>query len=62
MKKYILCFSGGKDSTAMLIHLLEQNKLDIEKGFWKKHQKELKDKRMKARTKYNKNGGKYNEN
>lgn len=23
--KYILCFSGGKDSTAMLIHILENN-------------------------------------
>ena len=24
-KKYICCFSGGKDSTAMLIHILENN-------------------------------------
>ena len=27
--KYILCFSGGKDSTAMLIHILE-NKLPLD--------------------------------
>lgn len=25
MTKYICCFSGGKDSTAMLIHILENN-------------------------------------
>ena len=25
MKNYICCFSGGKDSTAMLIHILENN-------------------------------------
>lgn len=26
MTKYILCYSGGKDSTAMLIHLLESQR------------------------------------
>ena len=25
MTKHICCFSGGKDSTAMLIHILENN-------------------------------------
>ena len=39
MTKYILCFSGGKDSTAMLITLLKQNKpiddiLYIDTGDW----------------------------
>lgn len=29
MSKYICCFSGGKDSTAMLIHILE-NKLPLD--------------------------------
>lgn len=38
-KKYILCFSGGKDSTAMLIHLLETDKpideiLYVDVGDW----------------------------
>ena len=36
---YIVCFSGGKDSTAMLIHLLENNKpideiLYVDMGDW----------------------------
>ena len=29
MSKYICCFSGGKDSTAMLIHIIE-NKLPLD--------------------------------
>ena len=37
--KHIVCFSGGKDSTAMLIHLLENNKpideiLYVDVGDW----------------------------
>ena len=54
MTKYILCFSGGKDSTAMLIHLLENNKpideiLYVDVGDWmwessKNHIQQIKDK------------------
>lgn len=52
--KFILCFSGGKDSTAMLIHLLEQGKpideiLYVDVGDWiwdsaKDHIQQVKDK------------------
>lgn len=53
MTKYILCYSGGKDSTAMLIHLLENNKpideiLYVDVGDWvwessKEHLQKVKD-------------------
>lgn len=52
--KFILCFSGGKDSTAMLIHLLEQKEpideiLYVDVGDWiwksaKDHIQQVKDK------------------
>ena len=51
--KYILCYSGGKDSTAMLIHLLENKRpideiLYVDVGDWvwessKEHLKRVKD-------------------
>ena len=51
--KYILCYSGGKDSTAMLIHLLENKRpideiLYVDVGDWvwessKEHLRKVKD-------------------
>ena len=56
--KFILCFSGGKDSTAMLIHLLENEKpideiLYVDVGDWiwksaKTHIQQVKDKLLKG--------------
>jgi len=47
-KKYICCFSGGKDSTAMLIHILENNLpldeilyVDVGGWIWKSAQEHI---------------------
>ena len=59
MKK-ILCYSGGKDSTAMLIHLLETNAqiddiiyVDVGDWIWDSSKKHLKDVQSKLGVKIN---------